>query len=333
MNARFAFCTTYGPAVGMGHLRRCLTLAQELTRQSASCTFLLTGDPEGVSWTLTHGFAAKSIDGALDSTLSALRELPSSIVVVDDYAFTAAAFARLRPHRTLAVIDDLAERGLDADLVLNGNMNAASLRYRVPSACRMLLGPRFALLRPSFRGLPKRKATARVRRVLLTLGGSDPARRTLDAARQLLSALPDTSLDVVLGPLYGDAADLETVVRRSGRGNEVRLHHAPDDLAPLMTEADLAVSAGGQTTYELAAAGVPAVALCLAENQRGSLTAMSLVPTLLQTTSEEMMPAVIRLAADLPQRQKMIDAAQSLVDGHGAVRAAQALIELGAARG
>ena len=333
MSAQFAFRTTYGPAVGMGHLRRCLTLAQELTRQNASCTFLLTGDPEGVSWTRTHGFAAQPIDGALESTLSALRELPSFIVIVDDYAFTAADLVRLRPQRKLAVIDDLADRGLDADLVLNGNTNAASLRYRAPSACRMLLGPRYALLRPSFRGLPRRRATARVRRVLLTLGGSDPSRRTVDAARQLLSALPDTRLDVVLGPLYGDASDLETVIRRSGRGNEVELHHAPDDLAPLMTEADLAVSAGGQTTYELAAAGVPAVALCLAENQRGSLAAMSLIPTLLRTTSEEMIPAVIRLAADLPLRQKMSDAAQTLVDGHGAVRAAQALIELDAVRG
>lgn len=333
MRAQFAFCTTYGPAIGMGHLRRCLTLAQELTRQSASCTFLLTGDPEGVSWARTNGFAAKPTDGALASSLSALRELPSSVVVVDDYEFKAPDFARLRPHHTLAVIDDLADRRLDADLVLNGNMNAASLTYRAPSDCRMLLGPRYALLRPSFRGLPRRKATARVRSVLLTLGGADPASLTVDVARLLLSGLPDTRLDVVLGPLFGDTSDLLTIIRGSVRGNEVQLHHAPDDLAPLMTDADLAVSAGGQTTYELAAAGVPTVALCLAENQRGSLTAMSLVPTLLEATADELMPAVIRLVADLPLRQKMCDAAQALVDGQGAVRAAQALIELGAARG
>jgi len=333
MSASFAFRTTYAPAIGMGHLRRCLTLAQELKQKGASCTFLLTGHPQGASSTRAHGFAAQTIDGALEATLGALRERPSATVVVDDYEFTEPDFSRVRSHHALAVIDDLADRRLDADLVLNASADATSRHYRVPSGCRMLLGPGYALLRPSFRALPARKATASVRRVLVTLGGSDPAHRTVDVTRKLLSGLRNARLDVVLGPLYGDPSDLLTVIRSSGRGSEVHLHTAPDDLAPLMVEADLAVSAGGQTTYELAAAGVPAVALCLADNQRGNIAAMSLVPTLLPATSEELMPAVMRLVGDLALRQKMCDAAQSLFDGQGAVRAAQALIELSEARG
>jgi UDP-2,4-diacetamido-2,4,6-trideoxy-beta-L-altropyranose hydrolase len=333
MSARFAFRTTYAPAIGMGHLRRCLTLAQELKQQGASCAFLLTGHPEGVTWIRTHGFSAQPIDGAVESTLGALGDLPSSIVVVDDYEITEPDFSRLRSQHPLAVIDDLADRRLDADVVLNANANASSLHYRAPSDCLMLLGPRYALLRPGFRGLPRRKAIDEVRRVLVTMGGADPARRTVDVTRRLISGLYDTRFDVVLGPLYGDPSDLAAVIRSGGRGSEVQLHLAPDDLAPLMAEADLAVSAGGQTTYELAAAGVPAVAMCVAENQRGNLAALSQVPTLLTATSEELMPAVMRLVGDVPLRQKMCDAAQALVDGQGAVRAAQALIELAAARG
>jgi spore coat polysaccharide biosynthesis predicted glycosyltransferase SpsG len=174
---------------------------------------------------------------------------------------------------------------------------------------------------------------ASVRRILVTLGGSDPARFTVDVTRKLLSELPGSKLDVVLGPLYGDRSELAAVVEGSGRGDDVHFHHAPDDLAPLMVEADLAVSAGGQTTYELAAAGVPAVALCLAANQRNNLTALSLVPTLLAAAVDEVIPAVKRLVADPALRQTMSDAAQALVDGQGAARAAQALLALSGARG
>lgn len=333
MSAHFAFRTTYSAAIGMGHLRRCVTLALELKQKGATCRFLLTGDSQGVSWTKTNGFDAQSIDGTGDSIVEALRERPSTTLVVDDYALAATDFSRLRPERALAVIDDLADRPLDVDLVLNANAYAVSLRYLTPSGCEMLLGPRYALLRPSFRDLARRKATDSVRRILVTLGGSDPARRTLAVTRKLLSDLHGPKLDVVLGPLYGDRSDLEAIIKGSGRGGDVHLHHAPDDLAPLMIEADLAVSAGGQTTYELAAAGVPAVALCLADNQRDNLAALSLVPTLLEATADEVIPAVRRLVADPALRQKMSDAAQALVDGRGAARAAQALIALSGARG
>jgi spore coat polysaccharide biosynthesis predicted glycosyltransferase SpsG len=106
------------------------------------------------------------------------------------------------------------------------------------------------------------------------------------------------------------------------------MHEAPPELAPLMAAADLAVCAGGQTTYELAAMGLPAVALCIADNQRINLDALAQVPTLLLSDAAALSSTVRALAADRTQQQRLSQRGRALVDGRGADRVAAALGEV-----
>jgi spore coat polysaccharide biosynthesis predicted glycosyltransferase SpsG len=116
----------------------------------------------------------------------------------------------------------------------------------------------------------------------------------------------------------------------------VVLHHAPGELLGLMTTCDLAVSGGGQTLYELAACGLPTVALCLADNQRGQLAALADQGALLpggardqgglSSPFADLGPAVTQLAGDLALRQRMSAIGQRLVDGQGTLRVADALL-------
>jgi UDP-2,4-diacetamido-2,4,6-trideoxy-beta-L-altropyranose hydrolase len=312
------------PRVGFGHLRRCLTLAAELAARGARPRFRLRGDARAAELAARAGFEARVEDAPADAQLDGTQA-----AVIDDYAASEDEIARARRRaRGLLVIDDLADRRLDADLVANGGASADARAYRTGAGCTLLLGPAYALLRPSFRELPRRTVAAEVRRVLVTLGGSDPRDETAAIVERLRAIVPAAAIDVVIGPMFGDSW------RRLAGTNATRvtLHHGVDDPAPLMRAADLVIAGGGQTTYELAACGTPTVALCLADNQRLNLAALAAVPTLLVAESAAALDdPVARLCADAALRQRMSDAGQRLADGRGAARTATALLDRAAA--
>ena len=172
-------------------------------------------------------------------------------------------------------------------------------------------------------------------RVLVTLGGADPQSSTLAVVAAVQRALPDAALDVVIGPLFGPVPDLDR--RAAGDPPRLRLHRDLDDLSALMSAADLAVSGGGQTLYELAATGVPTVALCLADNQEPNIAALAGVSLLSAGRVEEsaadgfhrVEDGCRQLAADPALRERMSDAGRSLIDGHGASRVADVILRSG----
>ncbi len=317
---RIAIRTTCGRSIGFGHLRRCLTLAEELQRRGHAPALWITGDETGPRLVAEAGIAAEHIEKGVAAVELRLQAAQPELLVVDDYALSAADIAQLHRRVRLAVVDDLADRALDADLIQNGNANAAELDYHSPPACVRLLGPRYSLLRAEFRARPRRTAPAQLRRVLVMLGGSDARGLTTRVARLCRQLLTEVAVDVVVGPLASLSDELSAL--------DVTIHRAPPDLVTLMTNADLAVSAGGQTNYELAACGLPAVSICVADNQRGNLAALASVPTLLATFDDDdagLRASLERLAQDRPLRQILSDAGQDLVDGLGAVRVAEAL--------
>jgi UDP-2,4-diacetamido-2,4,6-trideoxy-beta-L-altropyranose hydrolase len=335
-----AFRTTAGKKIGFGHLRRCLTLAGELRRAGGAAGaihFWVDGNPAAVEVAVAAGFEARLIAGPdPDVTAAWLDAGEVGTLVVDSYAVMPASFSAWRRCvRSLVVLDDLADRQLDVDVVVNGSPYAAELNYRTgPDAVR-LLGPRYALLRPWFRDRPRRRVAARVTRVLVTLGGADPESSTMAVVEAVQRALPEAALDVVIGPLFGPVPELDR--RAAGDPPRLRLHRALDDLSTLMAAADLAISAGGQTLYELAAAGVPTVALCLADNQEPNVAALAGVSLLSAGRVHEeaagrfnrVEEGCRRLAADPGLRERMSDAGRALIDGQGAARVADVILRSG----
>lgn len=322
---RIAFRTTAGKQIGFGHLRRCMTLAAELApRLHEPIDFFVAGDSTAATALAPEQVRVSSVAPGEDATVHVLTQSRYDVLIVDDYAISSSALGRFRERvGRIGVIDDLADRVLEVDLVQNGTANAASLNYRTSLDCVRLLGPSYVLLRPAFRDRLPRQAPLEVRTVLVTLGGADPAGQTVDVVKQLCQALPEVSVDVLIGPLFDEDERLNTLI-----SDRVRLHRAPPGVAVLMLRADLAIAAGGQTTYELAACGVPTVALCIADNQRLSLAALEKIPTLVVAGTAALPAAVRELAGDQALRQAMIDGGQSLVDGYGASRVAEQVIQL-----
>src|SRR5262249_25676677 len=153
-----------------------------------------------------------------------------------------------------------------------------SLPYRGAAHTRFLLGASYALLRPVFGQSGARSVSDQTGRVLVTVGGGDPADLTSRLVGWAAQALGAVDQDVIVGPFTARRQALRAAV--AAAAGRVALHDDPKDIATLMLSADIALCGGGQTTYELAAIGTPALAIRLADNQTLNLTSLAAAGTL-----------------------------------------------------
>ena len=290
---KIAFRSDASPAIGAGHVMRCLSLADGLRSAGAEVCFVSRALPAHLADLLTaHGHEVLLIDGAPDdrvpqdlahsswlgTTQAADAEQSAEVLagrgcawlVVDHYALDTRWESTMRASASrVLVVDDLADRPHDCDVLLDQNAHAdPERRYagRLPPHAERLLGPRFALLRGEFRHarLQAPARTGAVRRVLVSFGGADAANDTAAAIDAVHAARPETQdVDVVIGAGHGHREDVEAACLRHG----YRCHVQSDRMAELMAGADLAIGAGGVTTWERCCVGLPALVAAVALNQ------------------------------------------------------------------
>ncbi|MBV8906701.1 MAG: hypothetical protein JOZ22_23925, partial [Acidobacteriia bacterium] len=225
--------------------------------------------------------------------------------------------------------DDLADRDLTAvSWVLNQNLGAERLPYRLSPGCFTAFGPAYALLRSSFRDerYPPRRRVSN--RVLISFGGGDTAEITAAALRALEEVGQPLTIVCILGP----NAESRAVTFRSRHA--IRVLGQVQDMAQWMNWADISVNAGGSTCWELCCLGVPMLIAVLAPNQRPGACALAEYGCAILigdwtpgAAFPDLAPAVECLLEHPRQRRRMASKGQELVDGKGAVRAARLLIE------
>jgi UDP-2,4-diacetamido-2,4,6-trideoxy-beta-L-altropyranose hydrolase len=330
------FRTGGGKHVGFGHIRRCLSLAHALRSFSVSSAFVLDGDVKAVDIVQSEGHSATLIGGDdFAETSAEIRKHEAKAVVVDSYSHPASYLKTLKSNRSLVVVlDDLALEFLPANLVVNGTAGAEDLPYAADRSVTYLLGCSYILLRPEFEDRVQR-AYDSVLRVLITLGGSDAFDLTPRVIEWVRSVFPVADIDVVVGPLFLNRAEIEVAAARS---QKVHLHLEPD-MGRLMRACDIAVSGGGQTNYELAATGTPTVAIRVAPNQTLNLKGLSAARTLVwagdaadTNLREHVIKALGTLAESQSLRRELGSNGRHLVDGRGAVRVAEKIAQMVAAR-
>jgi UDP-2,4-diacetamido-2,4,6-trideoxy-beta-L-altropyranose hydrolase len=288
-----AFRTDASKQIGTGHFMRCLALADELKKQGAQISFVSHNLPVHLSDLLidrgveykplsmvtmkepgdelahAHWLATNQAQDA-NSTLRALGNQSWDWIVVDHYALDARWEGALRGNcKKLIVIDDLADRKHDCDVLIDQNYYAdMHNRYtsKVPAHCQLLLGPTYALLRKEFGILHKqiKPREGHVRKILVFFGGVDASNHTSSAIKALAKLNCQQQVDVVIGANHPNCLQLQQDCAEYG----YVCHVQTNQMAELMAEADLAIGAGGTATWERCCLGLPALTLCLAENQR-----------------------------------------------------------------
>ena len=330
---RIALLPDSGPGVGLGHVSRCLALGRAAVALGAHVRLVAGPEARAAALARSASFetiAVPTVNG--EAAIDRLGEVEMDVAVVDSYRAPAALFASLRSvAASVIAVDDLADRSLPVDVIVNGGVAAEGLPYgRAPGTC-LLLGARYALLDPRYAEPPPPRTERRVQRVLVTLGGG----RHADDLRQALAALdhtlPDVAVDVVVGP-GGSDPQLTGAARTSP--HRVLVHENPAGLRELIAAADLAISGAGMTLYELAAMATPAVAVCMADNQRPNFEAFDRAGAALAGgrageagLRASLAAALERLGADAGLRRTVGERGRALVDGHGAARVARAISE------
>ena len=327
--------TDGGPNFGLGHVNRCLALAHALRSFGVGTVFLLNGSAEVCQRVVAAGYDASIINPEADLTgvVSHCRTLRPRAVVVDSYAWTSTDLSTLSETETVVALDDVADREFAVSLVVNGSAGAERLCYRGSALTHYLLGSEYVLLRPEFVGSPDRQIQLKVSRVLITLGGEDPHELTNRVAKWVSETLEAVHLDIVAGPFFE---------REKWSGHDwvsgaasVALHKDVKNLHDLMQGSDLAVCGGGQTTYELAATGTPAIAVRLAENQTTNLKGLSDAGALVWVSDvgnpdleARLKESLSAIASDPSRRAALAHRGRALIDGGGAPRVAQAILQL-----
>ena len=348
--------------IGTGHVMRCLCLADVLRSLGCIVTFVCRTQKGhmidrikecGIACLPLANFATQSNPGGKTYTdwlgtsemqdasdfLEALNRLKPDLVIVDHYALGTVWESAVRKNGArIVAIDDLANRVHDCDILLDQTLDRVSDDYLglVPKNCDMLLGTKFALLRPEFQALHqaigKEYRAWPPKRVLISLGGVDNENATAAVLQSLAETnLPhETELIVVMGR---KAPWLESV-KNTAQSIPFRVDVRVDvkNMAELMTSCDFAIGASGTSGWERCAAGLPSLLLVLADNQQFNAQALhaSGAARMIGVAEEtgwqiELANALSKLA--LPgAMQKMSQSAAALVDGRGATRVGGNLI-------
>lgn len=341
--ANYLFRIDVSPSVGTGHLRRCLTLAQELKEHAAEVFFAcrlesfniekyvahIAAGWEEYNWSLTPEEDARKV-------VQSCRKYNIDSLIIDHYRADETYQKSLYASGVKWLqFDGAARYPFWADWILNISPAASASKYeslKQRKETRLLLGPRYAPLRREFRkynnaGHPK---SGEVRTILLTFGGGDDRGATIFCLKAIQSLKINVEKMVLLS---SNNPKKEEIIKWCGENRaNIKIIVDAEETVPYMASADLAITAGGMTVFELAALGVPAIILQIADNQTPITRAWQQqgygvdMGHLDQLRREDLQREMMSLVQDNVRRTAMSSAGKSMVDSLGAGRVARVLL-------
>ena len=311
--------------MGLGHAARSLELSRALERVGVAAVILAPDDDHLRRW-IAASFGTTEIHSTSSPLVDAARRWSASLICVDSYKLSPADLAQIASACPVLCFDDGGRLEMPVDVLVNGAPGADEIAYKVPPNCDRLLGPAFQIVRREFEGAESRAYPEGVSRVLVTLGGgaTDWLGPVLDTIEPVCSG-KGIALDVAVGPFSSPES--------AARSRWSEFHVNSDRLPTLMRSADLAISAAGQTLFELARCGTPTIAIGTGEDQRRNLQVLAAAGAVhsagtagegewlrqLRTAFEDYLETPVR-------RQSLARTAAALIDGRGADRIADAVL-------
>jgi spore coat polysaccharide biosynthesis predicted glycosyltransferase SpsG len=239
--------TEAGKSIGFGHLTRCIGLYQGFKEKGVDVEIVVNAD-SSVDF-LLKGIKYKKFDWLrkMEDTFKSLKKV--DIVIIDSYLADFDFYKEVSEIVKIPVyIDDYKRLDYPRGIVINPSIYGDKLDYPKKEGVRYLLGKKYIILRKKFWNVPKKKINKHIKNVLITFGGTNQQ----DLAKTIARYLEDKfsfNISIV----------------------DPNKNFTAKDMLKLMLEADICISGGGQTTYELARVGVPTIGICFAENQLNNL--------------------------------------------------------------
>ena len=329
--------TDMNQTIATGHVMRCLSIADAAKVAGEETTFILADtQAEKLIESRGHhviilGTKWNDMDQELPIIESLIQTNQIKSILIDSYQVTKPYLARLSAHTRILYMDDLNAFMYPVNtLICYANYYK---KYNYPahySATELYLGPRYAPLRKEFADRPPKIIKQKVENLLLMSGGSDPC----GLLPKLLEALPPKSfrrIDVICG-IYN--SEYDNLQKKYASRQNIHIQKSVSNIENYMQEADLAVSAGGTTLYELCAIGTPTISYAIVDNQLDNVTAFQDQNIIdyagdtrknIDITITSILHLITKYQDKFALRAERSQKMQNLVDGQGAFRIAQIL--------
>lgn len=353
--AIIVFRTDASIQIGTGHVMRCLTLADALRKRGVECLFVcrphvghlldliarrghhvvalpelsVNSAPTKAGITHAQWLGTDWASDAFD-TQQILGEQVVDWIVVDHYALDVQWERRLRPMcKQLMVIDDLADRKHDCDLLLDQNLGRVASDYSslMLGNATILVGPQYALLRPEFAEMRAkslmRRRNPQLKSLLIFMGGMDKGNATGCVLDSLQACALPSKLQITV--VMGDNAPWlkQVKVQASKMKCPTKVMVSVNNMSRLMADSDLAIGAAGSTSWERCCLGLPTIQFVLAANQTGIANALASASAVLTAKAETLCKVLTILFVDTAVSKELMllsHAARTVTDGLGAVR-------------
>lgn len=340
-----------GPAIGFGHIMRCLSIADAAASFKQEVLFILTDDAVQELVT-SRGYPSIVLDTAYhnlekeaERVGSIISEKKAGALVVDSYFVTERYLNMLwdtcrSVGCKLVYLDDVLAFPYPCDVLLNYNIYGPDADYKglyqgIETAPEFLLGTSFAPLRREFQNLAPRIVCRKGKNVLISTGGADCEHLALELVEEIRKNIwGDIIFHAIIGAMNGDK---KLIYDRSESCPNIVLHEDVKNMSALMQSCDVAISAAGSTLYELCATQTPTVTYILADNQipsargfehHGVLPCAGDVRQLgAQRLALRLLDSVVELCGDYSERCRIAGRMSEVVDGRGAERIAKVIIQ------
>jgi len=251
---------------GFGHVTRCISLYQAFEKREIIPEFIVNGD-KSIEY-LLRGKNYRVFNWLKKNKLFELVK-SADVVIVDSYLADISFYKDLSNLVKIPVyVDDNKRIDYPGGIVVNGSIYAEELDYPKKDGIVYLLGSKYIPLRKEFWEMPEKEIREEIEAIMITFGGNDMRNMTPKILRFLRENYPDLKKNVIVGKAFQNIEQIEREIDKN-----VNLVYYPDaeKMKEIMLESDVAISAGGQTLYELARVGVPTIGICVAENQIGNV--------------------------------------------------------------
>lgn len=317
-----------GNKIGMGHIMRTLVLAKELSKTNDVFYICRVDNPlsdkykTGIEKVKSQGFVVKTI--RQDFLLFDIQNIQADLLITDSYEVDSKYFNETKTmFAKTAYIDDMNFCNYNVDFLINQNINAEDLNYNVSNIIKLLVGPKYIMLRNEFCNDSQKYIKEKTRDIMITVGGGDPFHIT----EQILDyvKLLNYNFHVVVGPSFSKDNNFKIY-----ESTNINFYYNAD-LYGIMKKCDVAISACGSTLYELAACGVPTLGIIIADNQQGIADKMSELGIIKcigwynKLSKDLFLQGLIDLCNNFTVRKEMSIKSKKVVDGNGVNRIAEEL--------
>ncbi|GEK91025.1 bifunctional UDP-2,4-diacetamido-2,4,6-trideoxy-beta-L-altropyranose hydrolase/GNAT family N-acetyltransferase [Alkalibacterium kapii] len=318
--------TEGGKSIGLGHLSRCSALYEELLHREVIVDFVVNGDVDSVNFIkeypiinvdwLNHDYINNNISS-------------NDYVIVDSYLATNEDYLKLKSKsRELFVIDDFGRLHYPEGTIINPSLNTESIDYSCANKHSLLLGPRYVIVRSAFVKEENRTLRDSVKKVIIMMGGTDIRNLTPALIETLASKNPSVEFNVVINKAQHSELNLGV------NPKNVSYHSNLTDIemSRLMSENDIAITAAGQSIYELMATQTPFLAIQVIDNQKNNCDAIikhispEIVFHYTDTDLLTKIESAFHQIEDRTVRKELVKKQRQLIDGKGSQRIVDALI-------